>query len=144
MNAAVKHVNITKEYLDKIRGYYAIQPEEIFKYVPNAYRELPADLQAVFLLSPVSGEDVARASDLMYGDTTTVDGKFQIKTHRGEYVSAICRKGIKGWENYYNDKGEIIEYKNSIENIPYKLLEEIAEAISGRASLTEEELTGLK
>ena len=142
----VKNVQISKEYLAKIRGFTAIKPEEIFFYIPKAYRELPKELQPTFQLSPASGEEAAKLADLMSGEVSYEGKKATVTTKRGGFTAAACKLGVKGWTNYYDEKGNVIEYNNkdSLGNIPYKLLEELADAIVGRASLTEEEMLGLK
>lgn len=141
-------VVLSKEYLDKIRGFAAIRPDEYFWYVPKCYRELPEDLRAKFKLRPVSGEDAAKLADVMRGEVemNQASAVTTFKTKRGEFVVATCRKGVLGWENFYDDKGRIIPVQEplTLENIPYRLLEELTDAIVGRASLTEEELLGLK
>jgi len=58
---------ISKEYLDKIKGFSAIRPDEYFVYIPEVYRSFPVDLQAKFTLRPVSGEDAASSSSNLYG-----------------------------------------------------------------------------
>jgi len=140
-----KNINISKEYLDKIRGFTAIRPDETFRYVPVCYRGLPEDLRAIFTLRPLSGEDSLKMGDLMHGEVSyNSDGTSVVKTYHGAYVSAVARRGIVRWDNFYDADGNIVEYKNNVDNLPRMLLEELVECITNRASMTEEEVLGLK
>ena len=62
-----KNVIISKEYIEKIKLFAAIRPEETFEYIPLAFRDLEAQLQPKFILKPVSGEALLRFSDEMSG-----------------------------------------------------------------------------
>lgn len=141
-----KNVNISKEYLNRIRRFTAIRPDETFRYIPSVFRDMPVDLQPVFILRPISGEDALKLSDAMTGEVK-IDKETESSTiimHKGEFTSAVCRKGVVGWENFYDVSGNIVQYKNSIGNLPRLLMEELCEAILSRASLAEEEVLGLK
>lgn len=140
----MKDITITKEYLEKIRSFAAIQPNETFAYVPKVYRELSEELRPRFILQPISGEDVLRFSDSMRGEVLVNDGRAEVHVRHGEYTIQVVRKGLKGWENYYTLDGELIEYSGSINCLPRELLEELSEIITGRSSLTKEEVLGLK
>lgn len=137
-------ITITKEYLDRIRSFAAIQPNETFTYVPKAYRDLPDGLQPKFTLQPVSGEDVLRFSDSMRGEVLVNDGRAEVHVRHGEYTILVVRKGLKGWSNYYTLDGDTIKYDGKIDCLPRELLEELSEVITGRSSLTKEEVLGLK
>ena len=141
---AAKDVVITKEYLERIRKYAAIRPDETFVYTPTAYRELPEKLRAKFTLKPVSGEKVLRCSDEMSGDVSMVDGAANIKVRRGAFAIEVVKTGLYKWENYYDINGRIVEYDASIDNLPRALIEELSDAILERSYLTEDEVLGLK
>jgi hypothetical protein len=140
----MENVVISKEYVDKIKRFAAIRPEETFHYVPKVYRELPKELKPVFILRPIAGEDALRFSDLMRGDVTVSDGVAQVKIKRGEYVISVVHSGLVGWNNYYDVNGNDIPYKSNISCLPMALLEELCDVITERASLTYEEVLGLK
>ena len=140
----MKDITITKEYLEKIRSFAAIQPNEIFTYVPKVYRELPENLRPRFTLQPVSGEDVLRFSDSMRGEVLVNDGRAEVHVRHGEYTIQVVRKGLKGWENYYTLDGDLVPYSGAIDTLPRELLEELSEVITGRSSLTKEEILGLR
>ena len=143
----VKKVVISKEHLDKIRGYVAIKPEEEFFYVPKHYRGLPDEIKAKFKLRPVAGEDAARLADLMKGEIGyDGSGKTTVKTSKGEFTIAACKKGVLGWENFITGDGEVVPCPSpvTLANIPYLLLEELADVIVSRATLTDDEQLGLK
>lgn len=141
----VKNVVITPEYLEKIRKFTAIQPDETFIYVPVAYRDLPDEIKPKFTLHPITGEEGLRFADSMRGQVIVDNGKAQVSVKHGEYTISVVKRGLVGWENYYTSTGKIIEYrKDSIENLPRALLEELSDAISEHASLTDEEVLGLK
>jgi len=145
MEKKIENIIISKEYIDKIRSFVAIQPDETFVYVPVAYRTLPNDLKPKFTLSPISGEDCLRYADMMRGEVFVDGGKAQVQIKHGEYTIAVVKKGLKSWENYYDVNGIIIEYNNSNFNtLPRELLEELSEVITSRSKLTNEEVLGLK
>jgi hypothetical protein len=139
-----KNIVISKEYLDKIRRFAAIQPDESFVFVPFAYRELPEEMRPKFTLRPISGEDALRYSDAMRGEVVVDNGKAQVSIKRGEFTISVVKRGLIGWENYYDSNGANIAYKGVIDNIPLLLLEELSEAILSRSSLTDEEVLGLR
>jgi hypothetical protein len=136
---------ITEEYMQKIRSFAAIRPEERFNYIPSVYRTLPIELQPIFVLQPISGEDILRFSDSMRGEVFVEGGKAQINVKHGEYTISVVKKGLKEWNNYYDLSGNIIDYvPGIINNLPRELLEELSEAITSKSRLTDEELLGLK
>lgn len=141
-----KHVVISQEYLDKIRRFAAIRPDEKFTYVPKAYLELPEELQPRFTLRPISGEDALRFSDEMRGEVNIEAGsKATVSVKRGRYTVSVVRAGLVRWDNFYDLKGNVVEYApRSFENLSIKLLEELCDVIVSKASLTEEELLGLR
>ena len=89
-----KNVTISKEYLEKIRRFTAIRPEETFAYVPIAFRELPDELKPKFTLRPISGEDALRYADDMRGEVTIDNGKALVSVKRGAYAIAVVKKGL--------------------------------------------------
>jgi len=141
-----QNVNISKEYLDKIRKFTAIRPDETFSYTPIVFRELAEDLRPVFTLRPISGEDALRLSDKMSGEIQfNNDQKTStIVMHKGEFISAVCRKGVVRWEKFYDGSGQLVTYDGNLDPLPRQLLEELADAILSRASLETEELLGLR
>lgn len=141
-----RNVNISPEYLAKIRRFTAIRPEELFRYTPKVFREIPDDLRPVFILRPISGEDTLKLSDKMSGEIEFEkdSGSSRVTMHKGEFIASVCRRGIVGWENFYDAKGNIVPYANSIDILPRRLLEELADAVLDFAQLSEEEILGLK
>lgn len=140
-----KHITISKEYLDRIRRFAAIKPDETFIYVPEAYRDLPEELKVRFTLRPITGEQALRFSDAMRGEVMVENGKALVTTKRGEFTINVVRQGLVSWENYYDSNGIVVPYaKGILENFPRALLEELCDTIMSRASLTEEEVLGLK
>jgi len=140
-----KKVIISKEYLERIRGFTAIRPDETFVYIPLAFRDLPEEMRPRFTLRPISGEAALRYSDSMRGEVTVEGGRAQVTVKRGEYTINVVRGGLLGWEGYYDTNGNVMPFRSaSIENLPVKLLEELSQAITSRANLTEEEVLGLK
>lgn len=141
-----KHVTITKEYLDKIRRFTAIRPGETFVYVPKAFRELPGELRSRFTLRPISGEDALKFSDSMRGNVCIeAGGNTAVSVKRGEYTINVVKRGLVRWDNFYDLKGDVIEYiPDDFQNLSILLLEELCDAIVSRASLTEEEVLGLR
>lgn len=141
----IKKVVISKEYLERIRGFTAIRPEESFMYIPLAFRDLPEELRPRFTLRPISGESALRFADSMRGEVSIDNGKAQVNVKRGEYTISVVKCGLLGWENYYDAEGKTVLYRQAvIENLPVRLLEELSQAITSRANLTEEEVLGLK
>jgi hypothetical protein len=141
---SMKDVVISKEYLEKIRRFAAIHPEETFRYTPLVFRDMEEDLRPVFTLKPVSGEKVWRYSDEMSGEVSTANGVMNVKVQRGKFLVNVIKEGLVKWENYYDVDGKEVTFKNGIDCLPKDLIEELAQAILKRASLTEEEVLGLK
>lgn len=140
-----KHVIITPEYVDLIRQFAAIRPRETFVYVPLVYRKMDDTLKPRFTLRPISGEDALQFSDSMRGVVSVVEGKAIVNVKRGGYTIAVVRAGLLGWENYYDLDGTAVPYEpKAFEALPLALLEELCDAILARATLTKEEVLGLK
>lgn len=140
-----KNVIISNEYLEKIKKFAAIQPEETFEYVPLAYRDFEKELQPIFILKPISGEKILKFSDEMSGDVTIGKGLTSVKVKRGSFVVSVVKEGLLNWQNFYNLKGKIIEYSpTSFDCLQRRLIEELSEAILSRSSISEEEVLGLK
>jgi len=139
-----KNVTISKEYLDRIRRFAAIRPEEQFVYVPIAFRDLPEEIKPKFTLRPISGEDALRFSDSMRGEVQVENGKATIAVKRGEFTINVVAKGLVRWDNYYDGEGRIVDFIGTATNLPITILEELCEAILSRASLSQEEVLGLK
>ena len=141
----VKNVVISKEYIDKIKQFSAIDPEETFTYTPVIFRDLEEQLRPIFTLRPVPGEKILKFQDEMSGDVAISEGKTSVRVKRGSFVVSVVKSGLIGWENFYDSKGKIVEYKTgSFDCLQRKLLEELSEAILSRSSITEEEVLGLK
>lgn len=140
-----KNVVISKEYLDRIRRFAAIKPDETFVYVPVAFRDMPEELRPKFTLRPISGEDALRYSDAMRGEVTVDNGKALVSVKRGAYTIAVVKNGLVGWENYYDLNGSSTPYSpGSVSNLPLALMDELSDVITSRSGLTEEEILGLK
>jgi len=148
MTKKIENIVISKEYLDKIRNFAAIQPNETFVYVPIAYRNLPDELKPRFTLSPISGEDCLRYADMMRGEVFVDGGKAQVQIKHGEYTIAVVKKGLRQWDNYYDINGNVIPFQvgniSNFDVLPRELLEELSEAITSKSKLTNEEMLGLK
>lgn len=145
MDRKIEKVIVTDEYLAKIRGFAAIDPEEEFDYVPKVYREFPQELQPIFTLAPVGGEDLHLFSDEMRKDTrVNADGNVDVRVQRGLWLTLVAKKGIKSWKNYYTTEGVIIPWSGDIGPLATQLIEEIATVVTERARLTKEEILGLK
>lgn len=141
-----KHVVITPEYLEKIRRFAAIRPDEQFVYTPKVFLDLPEELKPKFTLRPISGEDALRFADSMRGDVhVEAGGKATVNVKRGEYTTSVVKRGLVRWDNFYDLKGNVVEYTpTAFQNLSILLLEELCDVIVSKASLTEEELLGLK
>lgn len=140
----MKDIVISKEYLDKIRRFSAIRPDETFQYIPLVYRDFEENIRPVFTLRPVSGEKVLRYSDEMSGEVSSVNGSLNVKVRRGKFQINVVKDGLVKWENYYDINGRVIPFDNNFECLPKSMITELSEAILTRASLTEEEVLGLK
>jgi hypothetical protein len=140
-----KNIVISKEYIDKIRRFAAIRPEETFVYIPEAFRDMPEELRPKFTLRPISGEDALRYSDAMRGEVTVDNGKALISVKRGEYTISVVKNGLVSWSNFYDTNGRVVEYTpNALANLSLVLMEELSSIITSRSGLTEEEVLGLK
>lgn len=140
-----KNVVISKEYLDRIRKFAAIKPDETFVYVPHAFRGMPEDVRPRFTLRPISGEEALRYSDAMRGEVAIEKGVSTVKVRRGEFTVSVVRSGLLSWETYYDVNGSIVPYvSGAIDNLPVALLEELCDAILERSRLTQEEVLGLR
>jgi hypothetical protein len=138
------NVNISPEYLKKIRSFAAIKPDEEFIYVPKAYREFPSDLQPKFTLKVIAGDELVKSEDVLKGSYSYADGRSVLTFQRGEFAVVVCRKGIVGWENYYDAHGTIIPYSNNISELSPDMIFELCNAITERTRLQDEEVLGLK
>lgn len=140
-----KNVVISKEYLERIRRYAAIRPEEHFTYTPTVYRDMPEALRPEFVLRPISGEETLKFSDSMRGEVRVEgNGKTTVSVKRGEFTINVVRRGLVGWKNYYDERGNVVEFSGVIDNLPVALMEELCEAIVSRASLSNDEVLGLR
>lgn len=145
METVTTDVVISPEYLAKIRKFTAIRPNETFLFVPEAFRDMPDNLKPRFVLKPISGEEAMQFSDLMRGEVSVDAGKALVSVKRGAYTINVVRAGLVSWENYYDLEGRQVPFtKGNIESLPVALLEELSDAITGRSSLTKEEVLGLK
>ena len=140
-----RDITISKEYLDRIRRFTAIRPEETFDYVPVVFRDLPQEQRPVFVLRPISGETALQFSDSMQGEVSVDNGKALVNIKRGEYTVQVVRQGLVSWKNYYDIDGRQVDHtKGNIQNLPIGLLEELCDVITSRSNLTKEEVLGLK
>ena len=141
----IKNISISKEYIDRIRRFTAIRPEETFTYVPSAFRDMPEEMRPRFTLRPISGEDALRYADAMRGEVSVENGKALVSVKRGAYTVSVVRNGLVSWENFYDTNGGIVPYiMGDYSHLPMALLEELCEAITSRSGLTDEEVLGLK
>ncbi len=140
-----KNVTITPEYLEKIKRFVAIRPDETFSYVPTAFKDLPDEIKPRFTLRPISGEDALTFSDSMRSEVSVeAGGRANVKISRGSFTINVVKRGLVRWDNFYDINGRIVDYSPAaFENLSIKLLEELSEVIINRASLTEEEVLGL-
>ena len=144
----INNIELTQEHIDKLRDFAPIKIENEFLYVPLAYRALPSEVRPVFKLAYVDGRDIVRAEDTMNGTVSYKDGARQVTVKRGAFALQMCELGIKGWRNYWaldkEPKEVIYKDSTSIAAIPQDLMHELANAITERKVMSEEELVGLK
>ena len=140
----VKDIEISPEYLDKIRSFTAIVPEKEYPYIPKAFRDLPEEKQPIFTIRAITGEESLRFSDQMRGEVELSDGKAQVKVKQGSYTISVVKSCLIRWDNYQDINGNIIPYDGHIRNIPRALLEELRDEMTERSKLTDEEVLGLK
>jgi predicted nucleic acid-binding OB-fold protein len=58
----------------------------------------------------------------------------------------VLRKGVKGWENFHDEKGKLVQYHGDkdLDLLPMAIQQDLQVAIMERYTLTEEELRGLE
>lgn len=145
MGKQTENIVISPEYLEKIRRFAAIRPENEFIYVPVAYRSFPDELKPKFSLRSITGDDALHFADEMRGEVYIDGGRAQVQIKHGAYTIAVLKKGIIGWENYYDSNGKIMEFsEHNKSNLPMELMEELSEIITSSSRLTDEEKLGLK
>jgi hypothetical protein len=143
----INNVELTAEMIERLRDYAPIKIENEFLYVPLAYRSLPQEARPVFRLAYVDGREIVKAEDAMNGSVSyTKEGTRSVTIKRGAFALQMCELGIKGWRNYWQMDGVEVIFKDatSIAVLPQQLMHELADAITERRSMSEEELTGLK
>jgi hypothetical protein len=145
----INNIELTPELIEKIRDYSPIKIENQFLYVPMVYRALPVEVRPVFTLSYVDGREIVRAEDLMNGSVSySSTGERKVTVKRGAFALQMCELGIKGWRNYWTleEQSKEIVFKDatSISALPSEMMHELANAITERRTMSQEEMTGLK
>jgi hypothetical protein len=149
-------LKLTAEQKKKLQDFVAIDTTEVFKYVPLVYRQkkpdgeylFPKEMWPVFTLKGKDAFDLAKTEDsigVMDVDQKTMMPK-QMRMTSGTVRIETLKKGVKGWKNFKNEKGQIVHYKGSesIAVLKSKLQTELQNAINEHTVLTEEELRGLE
>jgi len=131
-----------------------------FVYVPKAFREknedgtykIPKEHWPKFHLEGKDGIESAKMEDTM--GHMEFDSKTDVRRWVGKSGSKrieILKGGIKGWENWFDNEGKEIPFRQnqsiihneSLKRIPVALAIELANAITDRITLTPEETEGL-
>lgn len=138
-----------EEKLNKLRGY---SPKFVFYFVPDIYKEnLPKKDWPVFKCQTMDGEDAVVSEDSMkinvYGDGTAAN--------LAELRIIMLRRNLRGFKNYKNKKGVLIECKydnkekeiisyDSLYSISVDMQILIIQAIKEEQKLTDQEKEGLE
>lgn len=128
-------------------AYRPIPAEGTFPYVPLIYRTWPIEKRPVFMLKRMDGLTLLRSEDKLftrvYGDDTSSNGA-RVEISRGAFMAYICVVGIVGWRNYYDLTYVKDQHEKLIGRLPPDLLREIANAITERQEMTDDEKRGLE
>lgn len=143
----IKDVVITPEMEARLRRFSPVRIDGTFEYIPIAYRDMPDAIRPVFVLRELSGTEAVETGDAMRGEVE-LDGSAsakRINIKQGAYTLAVCRKGIRGWRNYFDlSSGKEIAFDKELGAVPRDLLYELCNAILTHSTLKEEEIVGLK
>ncbi len=140
----MSELELTPELREKLASFLPITTDGTFKYVPRAFREaLPKEQWPVFTLKTLSGMELAKAEDMLYGNISGDIGdgaSAHIRVSRGTFVEHVCKRGILDWKRY------AIEFngEESLKRLPKDLLYELTNAITENRHMSEEELRGLE
>ena len=141
-----KKLVVDAEYRKKLESRYRpIDIDSTFKYVPKDFRPLPVEERPVFYLKRLDGLTMARSQDYLFSkiyDSNGGDIKTQV--NQGAFVSHICVVGIERWRNYFTLAFDEKDREKLIKRLPSDLLRELANAITEKEEMTEEELRGLE
>lgn len=139
-------VDLTPEQEAELRRCLPLTPTGDFSYVPKAYRSLPAQLQPVFRLRPLTGPERVRLEDTLRGAVEYDEaGKVRrVMVRRGDFVLRVCEGHIVGWEGWRLPDGREIPYDSTLSCVPSELLYEIADVLLSKESgeLSEAERLG--
>lgn len=75
--------------------------------------ELPEADRTYFLIGPVDKDTQNKLIDRTQVQEMTADGGIRIVSRGAEINSDWCRAGLKGWENFKDEKGQDIPYKTA-------------------------------
>ena len=130
-----------------------------FKYVPEIFREKNEDgtykidkkYWAIFLLKGKDGIEVQKMEDGLGYMEYDKEGTRKYVTKTGLTRITLLTDCIKGWKNWFDAEGKEIPFRenngkitsHSLKRIPITLSMELANAITDRTTLSEEELLGL-
>jgi hypothetical protein len=139
----MERVEISKEYLEKIAGYTAINFDEPEEYIPKIFRELPEDKRPVFNLVGIDAVAMNEVVSELGAETLSAVNSGKADTQQiYKWTIAIAKKGIVGWKNYYDIKGRIVNYSPILKGLPYKLLVELASQALMLGRLNDDEELG--
>ena len=140
-----EELEMTPERIKKIEdAYRPIDISGTFIYVPVAFRDLPIEKRPIFSLKKLDSLTVLRSEDKLYTKVYEESGKSRIDVSRGAFMAHVCILGIIGWRNYFSLKFEEEIKEKLISMLPADLLRELANAISERREMTEDEKRGLE
>jgi hypothetical protein len=137
---------VDEAYRKKLEAKYRpIEIDSVFKYVPKDFRPLPVEERPVFYLKRLDGLTVVRSQDYLFAkvyDSGSGDVKTQV--NQGAFTAHVCLLGVERWRNYFSLQYNENEREKLIKRLPPDLLRELADAITERQEMTEEELRGLE
>lgn len=129
----------------------ALDPESTFEYVLRDDRKLPDEQQTVWLLRPMTAREYAEIENRsMRMDSKTNEAIFS----SGTTTLSILKAGLAGVRNLVNDRGEPVPFATKVngrngnreevrdeflDKIHPRHLKELANAITERGQLTEED-----
>lgn len=157
---------LTAEDLELMKDFAAIDFETSFKWVPLHFRQkdkqgkykIPSRLWPVFQISLLNGIEKSDIEDEMTASVIRrSDGGMETKATPGSWRLMILKNHVKGWSNFRNRKGDIVNFDKTVHldndgnlnNTSLSLMNEdlqddLARAISSHLMLNDEELRGLE
>ena len=159
------NVTLTEEMKQKLKGALGFTVQAEFKYVPRIFREvMPKDMWPLFTLTSRDGIDISEAEDAVGEVVYNGEGKqSSIKINSGTQRIKILETGLLSVKRYPAEDGALISFdrktatlavggdvnksatvRDLIRYLPPGVQTELANAITERRTLTEEELTGLE